>query len=166
MPLHDFRRQIGADNQPSLNDIGECASRYDVSLIAATLRWLEYTTRRAVLVVSRDGFIKWARSSKRALRTGAFFRTRNAPPIPLPLGSLAAHTNASSGNNLSSECGPEVWFNEHTTEQVLQSDRYDFSISLVHLNNHHPPRDFYDKSLTSDAFDYFMSRKRGSFGAS
>ena len=76
MPLHDFRRQIASEAQPSLDDIGSCASRYDVSLLAATLRWLEYTTRRAVLVVSRDGFVKWARSSKAALRTGAFFRTR------------------------------------------------------------------------------------------
>jgi hypothetical protein len=38
-----------------LDMISHCADRYRVSLIAAVLRWLQYTARRAVLVISRDG---------------------------------------------------------------------------------------------------------------
>ena len=66
---------------------GKKGWRYRVSLIAAVLRWLEYTNRRAVLVVSREGFILWARSSEPALKSGAFFRT-SAGPIEIPAGSL------------------------------------------------------------------------------
>jgi IrrE N-terminal-like domain len=88
MPLDDYRRQIDARAKVDLDMISHCADRYRVSLIAALLRWLEYTARRAVLVVSRDGFILWARSSKQALRTGAFFRTSGSP-VAIPAASLA-----------------------------------------------------------------------------
>src|SRR3546814_7564717 len=64
MPLDDFRRQIDAKVRVDLDIISHCADRYRVSLIAAVLRWLSYTQKRAVLVVSRDGFILWARSSR------------------------------------------------------------------------------------------------------
>jgi len=164
MPLHDFREQIAADTQPSLDEIGSCASRYDVSLLAAILRWLEYTSRRAVLVVSRDGFIRWARSSKAALRTGAFLRTRNASPIPLPSGSLAAKAGTFVGKNQSADYDLNVWFGEPSHEQVLQSDRYDFTISLIHLDGTLSSRDFGEERSESDTYDQFQPRKRGLFG--
>jgi len=63
MPLDDYRRQIAATANVDFDMIAHCADRYRVSLIAAVLRWLSYTEKRAVLVVSRDGFILWARSS-------------------------------------------------------------------------------------------------------
>src|SRR5436190_1381407 len=55
MPLDDYRRQIDTGSIVTLDTLGHCADRYEVSLIAAALRWLEYTDRRSVLVVSRDG---------------------------------------------------------------------------------------------------------------
>ena len=54
MPLDDYRRQIDPRCKVDLDMISGCADRYRVSLIAALLRWLEYTECRAVLVVSRD----------------------------------------------------------------------------------------------------------------
>jgi len=57
MPLDDYRRQIDASAKVNLDMIGHCADRYEVSLIAAILRWIEYSGRRAIIVVSRDGFI-------------------------------------------------------------------------------------------------------------
>jgi hypothetical protein len=89
MPLDDFRRQINPRTRVDLDLISSCADRYRVSLIAATLRWLSYTTRRAVLVVSREGFILWSRASEMALKTRAFFRT-SGTPIEIPAASLAA----------------------------------------------------------------------------
>jgi IrrE N-terminal-like domain len=71
MPLDDFRARIGVEDKPSMDDLGGAADRYGVSLTAAALRWLEYTNRRAVFVVSRDGGAKWARSSQPAFRPAA-----------------------------------------------------------------------------------------------
>lgn len=70
MPLDDFRRQLDPQAAPTLDHLSHCADRYGVSLIASTLRWLSYTQRRAVLVVSREGFILWARSSEPAFKSG------------------------------------------------------------------------------------------------
>ncbi len=134
MPFDDYRRQIDAEAKPALEDIGACADRYGTSLTAAALRWLEYTTRRALLVVSRDGFMLWSRSSRRALRTGKFFRTAVGTPVQVPGSSLAnsQHEAATNGSVLH-EGG--VWFDEPCEEVALFSDRYDFAVSLLHLEN-------------------------------
>ena len=89
MPLDDFRRQIDARARADLDMISGCAERYRVSLIAAALRWLQYTNCRAVIVVSRDGYILWSRASEPALKSGAFFRTSRGP-IEVPAASLVA----------------------------------------------------------------------------
>jgi IrrE N-terminal-like domain len=81
MPLDDFRRQIDPRTRVDLDMISQCAGRYRVSLIAAILRWLVYTERRAVLVVSRDDFILWSRASEPAAKTGAVFRTSGGPIV-------------------------------------------------------------------------------------
>jgi hypothetical protein len=68
MPLDDSRRQITPKGQPNFDELSACATRYNVSLAAVILRWLRYTDRRAMIVVSRDGFMKWAWSSEPAFR--------------------------------------------------------------------------------------------------
>ncbi len=132
MPLDDFRRQIDPRNEADLELLGACAKRYNVSLIAATLKWLEYTERRAVIVVSRDDFILWARSSTPALKTGAFFRTSRGP-IPVPTKSLAAQ---GVGEESMMELQPGVWFkDEPCREMAVLSEQYEFTISLLLLPN-------------------------------
>lgn len=135
MPLDDFRLRIGDKDRPGLVDLGECADRYQVSLIAATLRWVQYTRRRACLVLSRDGFVLWARSSKRAWRTGLFIKTVDRPPVPIPDLSLASRHDSLDGGRGAMRHAPGVWFPEECEELVLFSDQYDFTISLLHFSN-------------------------------
>jgi len=134
MPFDDFRKQIGAQAKPSLDDLGKCADRYEVSLVAAILRWLEYTERRSLLVMSREGFILWARSSASALKTGAFFKTANRPPISIPDSSLAIERSRLESCRGSVKHDAGVWFHEPCEEMALGSDQYDFTISLLHLD--------------------------------
>lgn len=134
MPLDDFRRQLPPAAVPDLEVLGHCGNRYGVSLTAAALRWLSYTERRAVLVVSRDGFILWARSSKPAHRTGASFKTANHPPHPIPATSLATRKNTGGAATSVMEFDEGVWFEQESCKEIaLSSDRYDFTISLLHL---------------------------------
>lgn len=158
MPLNDFRSQISDKAKPTLDDIGACADRYGVSLIAATLRWLGYTQRRSVMVVSRDGYILWARSSDRALRTGAYFRTSGRPPIPVPDTSLAAQTGLLANGKLSVAHGEEIWFAEPCEEIALQSDQYDFAISLLHLEKEEW-REWDAEAAGLDAYEFMMARR-------
>jgi hypothetical protein len=132
MPLDDFRRQIDSRAEPDLELLGSCARRYNVSFIAATLKWLEYTERRALIVVSRDDFILWARSSTAAFKTGAFFRTSGAP-IAVPTSSLAAQRISDKSK---SEFHAGTWFKEEPCrEMTVLSEQYEFTISLLLLSN-------------------------------
>lgn len=160
MPFDDFRRQISARCCPDLDDLGGCADRYDVSLIAATLRWLQYTSRRAVLVVSRDGFILWARSSDVALKSGLYYRTRNRPPVEIPGSSLAAQRNLVPGHAGAAEHCRDVWLGEPCREHVLFSGQYDFTISLLHFDDR-AARWEPEEASEEETFDRMMSRNPG-----
>lgn len=140
MPLDDFRRQIRPSTVPDMEALASCADRYEVSLTAAALKWLSYTRRRSVLVVSRDGYILWARSSQAAFRSGVYFKTVGQSPRPIPFESLAASGRGTGTATAMSEFQEGVWFEEEPcTEMALFSDRYDFTISLLHLGDT-PPR--------------------------
>lgn len=134
MPLDDFRRQIPDGDKVDLDMISHCADRYRVSLIAAVLRWLQYTARRAVLVVSRDGFILWSRASKPALRTGTFFRT-SGPPIAVPAGSLAGRQDMIVNGRSGVELPAGTWFAEPVCEMTIFAEQYDFAVTLLLLEN-------------------------------
>lgn len=108
MPLDDFRRQVAPSSKIELDMISHCSDRYRVSLIAAALRWLSYTEKRAVLVVSRDAYILWSRSSTPALKTGAYFRT-SAGPIAIPAASLAAQRLCAESQG-TKDHGAGIWF--------------------------------------------------------
>jgi hypothetical protein len=134
MPLDDFRRQIAAGDKVDLDMISHCAERYRVSLIAAVLRWLQYTIRRAVLVVSRDGFILWSRASDRALTSGAFFRT-SGPPVAIPAASLAARQDTLVDGRTGVDLPAGVWFPEDVREMTIFAEQYDFAITLLLLED-------------------------------
>ncbi|MDP2142249.1 MAG: ImmA/IrrE family metallo-endopeptidase [Gammaproteobacteria bacterium] len=135
MPLDDYRIQIPDDSKITMDWMDHITNRYGVSLLAALLRWIEYTRQRVVLVISREGFILWARSSNSARKSGAFYRTANQPPIEVPAHSLAARQSdinaeqARKGIALDSS----VWFKESSEEIAIFSEQYDFTISIVQL---------------------------------
>lgn len=134
MPMDDFRRQLTATTV-DLDALGHCADRYGVSLTAATLKWLEFTEQRAVLVVSRDGYIDWARSSESALKSGAFFKTRNVVR-PIPNDSLAARQDGQTCEKAGINLDARVWFPREPQgmplrEMKIVSDQYDQTLSLL-----------------------------------
>lgn len=157
MPLDDYRRQIDARARVDLDMISHCADRYRVSLIAAILRWLTYTTRRAVLVVSREGFILWSRASEAAAKSGAVFRT-SAGPIEIPPHSLAATQDQLVDGRAGIVHGPGIWFGEEVREMTIFSEQYDFAITLLLLED----RDRYvalEPEGEPDTYDRFMGRR-------
>jgi len=138
MPLDDFRAQI---TQPVDFDLlGHCADRYGTSLTATTLKWLDSTDENALLVVSRDGFIRWAHSSKRAMDAGAFFRSRSSPPLSLPDQSLAADERVGH-ERYGVTLAASIWFphaepSETLCELKISADQYDSVMTLLVLPRH------------------------------
>lgn len=158
MPLDDYRKLIAPRTKISLEMVSAAADRYRVSLVAAILRWLSYTERRAVLVVSRDGFILWSRASEPALKSGAFFRTAGRT-VPVPQTSLAACPSTASGGGLVDH-PPGVWLEEDVREMAIYSEQYDFVVSLLLLGDR--PRFEIREDEPEDAFDRFTNRLRPS----
>ncbi len=158
MPLDDFRRLVPSDAKIDLDIIRACAERYRVSFIAASLRWLSYTQRRAILVVSRDGFILWARSSEPALKSGAFFKTSNGPleisPYSLPLNPQYLINGEGAMDH-----PRDVWLREPVHEMTISAEQYDFSLSLLQMENT-APRDFADEAPEADTYDRFVPPER------
>jgi hypothetical protein len=149
MPFDDFRKRITPKSGVDLVMLSDCAAHYRVSLVAAALRWLSFTEKRAVLVISRDGFIQWARSSDRALRTRAYFKTSGAP-VEVPKQSLAAHPQLLVGGSATKVHDKDVWFRE----PVLETTLYAFGLSLLILEDEVDWRAF-DSDLEEDTFDRF-----------
>ncbi len=133
MPLDDFRTQIPSNQRADLEMLGGCAERYEVSLTAATLRWLSYTRRRAILVVSRDGYILWARSSEPAFNSGTFIKVAGLPVREVPAASPVACNPRVVGVIEPRQLDQGIWLNEPVVEHSLISERYDLSISLLTL---------------------------------
>lgn len=141
MPLDDYRRQIDSRTVATFDLLSHCAERYEVSLVAATLRWLLYTERRAVLVVSRDGYILWARSSEAAFKSGVYIKTSGLV-VPVPETSVAARPDACADARLGVNHPPGVWFPEPCQEMSIVSESYDFTLSLLQLPPGSRYRDF------------------------
>jgi|TARA_A100000171_G_scaffold33490_1_gene31903 hypothetical protein len=162
MPLDDFRAQVTATQKPGFDVIGGCAERYEVSLIAATLRWLQFTTRRSMLVVSRDGFILWARSSNTALKSGLFFKTSGQPPIEVPEKSLAGQRGQISDPMTTAWHDAALWLREPCQEHVLFSDQYNFTLSLLHFSDAPYRAAHLDEEPIEDTFDHIQRTNTGS----
>ena len=161
MPLDDFRQQISPSANPTMEILGRCSKRYNVSLTAAVQRWLEFTKRRAILVVSRDEFILWAKSSCPAFQSGLFIKTRNLPPVALPDKVKLAHGVCVAGNCRSFEWETGVWLNEPCEEEVLISRNYDQTFSLLKFENA-PPRCETQEECVPDVHQQFEVRNPGS----
>lgn len=135
MPLNDFRKQLTTTVDFEL--LRHCAIRYGVSLTAAALKWIQCTEESAVLILSRDGFMKWAFSSTTARRNGAFFRTRQGA-VEIPAGSLAA-SPAITQERQGVELPASLWF-PHTDrsasvrEMKIQSEKYEYTMTLLCLS--------------------------------
>lgn len=155
MPLDDFRRLLPDRGPATLAVLKQCAERYNVSLIAATLRWLSYTSKRAILVNSRDGYILWARSSQNALRSGSYFKTADRPPIEVPVTSLAANPGMLAAGQAEMDHAAGIWLAEPVCEMALHAEQYDFVLSLLILDDAPQRYLLEDADEPEDLFDRF-----------
>ena len=111
-------------------------------------------------MISKDGFILWARSSQRALKSGLYYKTRNRPPVEIPPASLAAQCSPVEGLAGEAEHNCDVWLKEPCKEHVLFSQKYDFTMSLLHFNDA-PERVQLEEEVEEDTYERMMRRNPG-----
>jgi len=130
MPLDDFRSQIQGEDV-SMDLMRHLSDRYEVSITAAILKWLGMTDRRAMLVIGKSGFVDWARSSDRLMKSAVFYRARQQT-IPLPEQSLAAQRGSMVGAFAEVNHPRGVWLgNEDVREMTIFSHSNEITISLL-----------------------------------
>lgn len=134
MPLDDYRKQLASDID--IDCFSHCADRYGVSLIASILKWLDYTEDKAILILSTDGFMNWAWSSKSAFHSGAFFRTRNNV-IAIPNGTLTTDESIKH-DRAGKEVPLHLWFKHadpelFVKEMKVNAETYGNVITLLLL---------------------------------
>lgn len=155
MPLDDFRSQTATFRRPLVADFEALRDRYEVSLTAAILKWLDLTSRRVMFVVSKDGFIDWARSSPALFKSGVFFRARQET-IAIPPASLAALGPSNAQLEIQHPIG--VWNAEEPVfESVMFSEYHDAVLSLLHFSDRpRQSRGFDDEPELMDTYEKFQ----------
>ncbi len=135
MPIDDFQEQISPHEFTDLNMIGCASDRYGVSLTAAIRQWLRYTQQKAVLAVSKDGYIHWSEASVTAKKAGTHFPNAKWQTIEIPEKSLAAKRNITNYPKDGVPMAKGTWFKDHEVlEMGVHSDYYGFVISLLILD--------------------------------
>jgi Zn-dependent peptidase ImmA (M78 family) len=154
MPFHDFRAQLPPKARPDFAILSDLAKRYGVSLAAATLRWLEYTETRAMLVVSNEGFAHWAKSSKAAFRSGRFLRTKSEVH-ELPALATAVTRDFSEEAKAGIPQSAGVWFPEPVVEMCIRTERYDQEYTLLHFEKQRSWD--HEEEVVIDSYDRFTA---------
>lgn len=163
MPLDDFRQQIAGETI-SLDLMRHLSDRYEVSITAAILKWLDMTSQRAMLVVSRSGFIDWARSSDALMKSGVFYRARQQI-TPVPELSLAGGKGLAIGTYAETKHPRGVWpGDEDVHEMTIFSPVNEMTITLLLYPNDAPNKrraNELDEPEEQDTYDRFASDSRG-----
>lgn len=139
MPRPDFEAQIGSAII-NLDVLGTCADRYGVSLTASILKWLEFTSNRAILVMSRYGHVQWARGSESgkwvaiALNKKRSDGQRNR----LPASCATVLQTDSNVDRQGTELDARIWFPNEPSgmavrEMRVVSDQYRQTMTLLVL---------------------------------
>ncbi|MGH1457226.1 MAG: ImmA/IrrE family metallo-endopeptidase [Alphaproteobacteria bacterium] len=143
----------------SLHLLQHVADYFDVSLTAAILKWLSFTTERAMLVVGKDGFVDWVWHSENLIKSGVYMQPKREP-IELPLQSLAANKDIEFDNVTGVTHSAGVWpFKEDVQEMTVHADTYDMTITLLVFPKHASRQWSEDEEEPEpyDSYDNFVS---------
>jgi Zn-dependent peptidase ImmA (M78 family) len=138
MPIDDFKKEIDEENL-CIDTFKYCSSRYGTSLMASILKWLDFTSKCAVLVKSRDDFVLWSWSSKLALTNKIHFKSG----YELPETSLTRQKqNYELARN---DFLPEkVWHHDYAVREIyFHSEVHEYDLTLLIF-----------KGVSSDKYDY------------
>jgi Zn-dependent peptidase ImmA (M78 family) len=128
MPRNDFEAQISGQ-ELTFELLRHCADRYQTSLTATVIKWLEFTEQAAMLVVAdHDEYICWTYCSQAAKRIKAY----KEPGEMLPTSVVERLRNHANSLGASKRIPPGVW---HSTEEALESfvisEQYEQIIFLI-----------------------------------
>lgn len=156
MPRNDFDAQIRGQ-EISFELLGHCAERYQTSLTATALKWLEFTEEAAMLVVAdHDEFICWSFCSQSARRLDAY----KTPGEVVPASVIEYLNGGASHLRVPRRVQAGVWHSsEEAIESVIVSDQFEQLIFLIRFPHASSP--IHEEELESDAFTVLSEKAQG-----
>lgn len=154
MPLMDYREQI-RDQEITLDLIAHCARRYDVSVTACALKWVQFTDEVAVVVMIRDDFVLWSYPSANARKLGIHFNKGKEVSSKVLL-----DLNQGSKTDKNVRRPPGIWHAIHESlETHLVSDKYEMGIVLIRFP-YATSNTFVDEQ-EFDSMDFIENKNKG-----
>jgi hypothetical protein len=147
MPADDFRKQID-DDDPSMDALGACATRYGTSLTASALKFVELSAHADMVVVTRDGFVCWSYPSQLARRVRCYLAPGREVPASVDFGSRDRVA-----------VGPGIWHPTLEAQQAcIVSDQFDLQIFFLRFPGARVV--LHDEEPEEDALDFILRRTR------
>lgn len=116
MPFDDFR-ETSKKYPFSIELFKVLAYRYNTSLTATVLKWIDMTDKMAMAVFSDNGFIEWKKQSAALLKKKIFLYKRECPE-ELPSASLSAQIDSSLSEDHAKN-QKNIWFNNSFSEEIV-----------------------------------------------
>lgn len=161
----DVLREAIDGRRIDLGLLSELAKTFEVSFEALCLRFIKYTSQRAILVYWDNGFVKYEWRSSSAIRTRARMR-RNGDPTEPPPGTLAADAGVAQAWD-GVEMSAAIWCSEEAPHMRLREFKHSYGarnrvLTLLLLESAEPrpwDRTWLDEE-TTDSYDRFVSARQ------
>lgn len=154
MPIDDFRKQIG-NQEVTIDLIAHCANRYDVSITACALKWVQFTNEVAIVVMAKDDFVLWSYPSNGARKLNVYFHKGMEVPN-------AALKDLTYGSNINRSVRRKagIWHDKYdSVETLLVSDKYEMVIFLIRFP--YASINEFEEEPLSDSLDFLLYRNKG-----
>ncbi|WP_244539156.1 ImmA/IrrE family metallo-endopeptidase [Pseudomonas aeruginosa] len=158
----DLLREWISNQRIDLHVLSALAKRFQVSFEALCIRFIKFTTQRAILVYWDNGFVKYEWRSSSAVKTRARIRRTDDPQEPIP-GTLAADSTVEQEWD-GTEMSAAIWCPEEAPHMKLREFKHSYTtgdrvLTLLLLESAEPRS--WDRSWQDgesfDSFDQFVS---------
>ncbi|PRH09170.1 hypothetical protein C6T60_05935 [Burkholderia multivorans] len=158
----DLLRDWISNQRIDLHVLSAIAKRFQVSFEALCIRFIKFTTQRAILVYWDNGYVKYEWRSSSAVKTRARIRRNADPQEPLP-GTLAADANVDQEWD-GTEMSAAIWCPEEAHYMKLREFKHSYGardriLTLLLLESAEPrPWDrSWQDGESFDSYDQFVS---------
>lgn len=155
MPLDDFRKQSKLYSfSPALFE--NLAKRYNTSLTATILKWIDMTDKKAMAIFSDNGFIEWKKQSTSLYKTRLISTKKSFTPEEIPTSSVTYKLFYGEIDNNYEKNQNGVWCKEGITTQEIAfvSPELEFVITIVLFDDDAIPSEE-DENIEYDCYDKF-----------
>ncbi len=162
MPGDVLRQRIGSQTV-NLRLLSALAERFDVSLEALCIRFVQFTDWRAILLYWDNGFLKYEWRSSSAIKTRARIR-RNGDPVQPPPGTLAAQASITQERD-GIDFSATMWCSQEASHLTVREFKHSYTardriLTLLLLESAEPrawDRSWKDEDQV-DSFDQFRRK--------